>query len=320
MAVRKGGNIMEHATGTAPEEETRRGPPWIDPTIQQKIAWRDGDVVISVPAKSGTTWTMNIVHQLLTGGRTDFRDIYEEVPWLEFVAYPGQPHDAVVERVEAMPPDRRRAFKTHSAPPGIPFMADGASRKVKYIVVFRNPEEALVSFRPFLEKHADAWYDLWQMPRGAMCRPDFASFYDEVVDGHGMQGMFFGFLAAWWPLRNEPNVLFMHFSDMKRDHEGAIRTIAEFLGLDPGDGAWPAILEYTSFPWMKRNEEMFEGRTLGGSVPVLDHGAMIRKGAAGEARADGMTDAISAHLRRVGEQMVPDRAALDWYYTGGALP
>ena len=46
------------------------GPPWIRREIQQQIKWRDGDLVISVPAKSGTTWTTNIVYQLFTGGRT----------------------------------------------------------------------------------------------------------------------------------------------------------------------------------------------------------------------------------------------------------
>jgi len=97
------------------------GPPWIQPEIQQKIQWRDGDVVISVPPKSGTTWTMNIVYQLLTGGTADFRDIYEEVPWIELLSHPRQPHQEVLDRVDGMPTDCRRAFKTHSAPPEVPF-------------------------------------------------------------------------------------------------------------------------------------------------------------------------------------------------------
>ncbi len=117
------------------------GPPWIQPTIQQKIKWRDGDVVISVPAKSGTTWTMNIVYQLITGGTSDFRDIYEEVPWIEFVSHPGQSHQEIIDRVDAMPESRRRAFKTHSAPPDVPFVKAGTEKDVKYVVVFRNPEE-----------------------------------------------------------------------------------------------------------------------------------------------------------------------------------
>lgn len=304
---------------TVEGETPPSGPPWIDPDIQQKIEWRDGDVVISVPIKSGTTWTMNIVHQLLTGGTSDFRDIYEQVPWIEFLGFPGQPHQDVVDRVSAMPADARRAFKTHSAPPRLPFRASGSDREVKYVVVLRNPEEAIVSFWPFLEMHSDIWLDLWGVPREALCRPDFSTFYSDVIDGQGMQGAFFGFLAAWWPFRNEPNVLFIHFSDMKQDHEASIRKIAEFLDTEPTDVQWTRILEYTSFPWMKQNENKFEASTVG-KVPILSSGAMIRQGEAGKAMADGMTAEISRHLRDVGGRMFPDAAAVGWLYDGGKLP
>ena len=306
------GDTMESTAPTA-------GPPWIQPQIQQGIKWRDGDVVISVPAKSGTTWTMNIAHQLLTGGTADFRDIYQEVPWIEFLSHPGQPHQDVLDRVEAMPSSRRRVFKTHAAPPQLPFLKSGEDKDVKYIVVFRNPEEALVSFRPFLEQHSDEWFDLWQMPRAAMCRPDFPSFYSEVIDSHGMQGMFFGFLASWWPLRDQRNVLFLHFSDMKREHEASVRKIAEFLGVSPTADQWPVILEYTSFPWMKQHEDKFEASTVS-KVPILKSGAMIRKGEVGKADSDGMTAEISRHLRATGSRICSDATAVNWFYDGGALP
>lgn len=295
------------------------GPPWIRPEIQQKIRWRDGDIVISVPPKSGTTWTMNIVHQLLAGGTENFRDIYEEVPWIEFVGWPGQPHAEILARLDAMPTARRRAFKSHSAPSALPFMKDGAEHDVKYIVVFRNPEEALVSFRPFLAQHSDEWFDLWHMPRGAICRPDFPSFYSDIIDSRGMQGAFFGFLNAWWPFRKEKNVLFLHFSDMKREHRASIGKIAEFLGVEPAPDQWPGILEYTSFRWMKQHEDKFEAGTAG-KVPILERGAMMRKGEAGKAKSDGMTDDISRHLREVGNRICPDAAAVDWFYQGGDLP
>jgi hypothetical protein len=293
------------------------GPGWIQPELQRKIAWRDGDVVISVPAKSGTTWTMNIVHQLLTGGTADFRDIYEEVPWIEFVGYPGQPHEEILARLEAMPKGRRRAFKSHSAPPALPFIEGPSQPQVKYVVVFRNPEEALVSAKPFFEKHTDEWFALWGMPSNAMSAPDFATFYRNVVSAQGMhERMFFGFLNAWWPLRDKPNVLFLHYSDMKRDHGGSIRQIAEFLEIEPTPEQWARILEYTSFPWMKRHEDKFEAITAG-KVPILQRGAMVRKGEAGSARADGMTDEIAQDLRTVGERACPDAGALAWYYEGG---
>ena len=50
--------------------------------------------------------------------------------------------------------------------------------------------------------------------------------------------MFFGFVASWWPLRHEKNVLLMHFADMKRDLSGAIRKVADFLGITPSAAEW----------------------------------------------------------------------------------
>jgi hypothetical protein len=306
-------------TDTLENEAPPAGPPWIQPDIQQKIEWRDGDVVVSVPLKSGTTWTMNIVHQLVTGGTSDFQDIYEEVPWIEFLGFPEQPHQDVVDRVSAMSANVRRAFKTHSPPPAVPFQAAGSGKDVKYVVVFRNPEEAFVSFWPFLNKHSDDWFGLWGMPREAMCRPDFPSFYFDVIDANGMQGAVFGFLAAWWPLRNEPNVMFLHYADMKEDHEGSVRKIADFIGEAPSKDQWANILEYTSFPWMKQNESKFEANTAG-KVPILKSGAMMRQGEVGKAKADGMTAEISQHLREVGSQICPDADAMKWLYEGGKLP
>ena len=110
-------------------------PPWLNPQIQADVAMRDGDIWISVPVKSGTNWMMNIVHQLLTGGDADFDSIYSVVPWPEFVDRPGQPPQEVVDRIAAMPAGRRRAIKTHAAPPELPFIKAGRLRPL----VLANP-------------------------------------------------------------------------------------------------------------------------------------------------------------------------------------
>ncbi len=294
-------------------------PPWIDPAMQQQLAWRDRDIVISVPIKSGTTWMMNIVYQLLQGGDPNFEDIYAEVPWIEFVTHPGMTVQDLQDRIEAMPRDVPRAFKTHAAPPTVPYLAPGGDTDVRYIVVCRNPEEALVSVKPFIEKHTDELFDLWQIPRDGMTRPDFPTFYHEVLDAGGLNAAPFGLLQAWWPLRHNANVLMLHFADMKRDHGGSIRRVADFIDAAPSENQWPAILEYTSFRWMKAHDIKFDGATMG-NVPVLEHGAMVRKGVTGAAYEDGMTPEIAAHLHALGSQISPDEAALRWLYEGGALP
>jgi len=287
--------------------------------MQQQIEWRDRDILISVPIKSGTTWTMNIVHQLLTGGDPDFEDIYAKVPWIEILTRPGMPVQELLDRVGKMDLARPRAFKTHSAPPFLPYIEPGGDKNIRYIVVVRNPEEALVSAKPFLEQHTDEWFELWQTPRRETTQPGFPAFYYEVIDAIGMHAALFGFLQSWWPLRNKPNVLFLHFADMKRDHDGSVRKIANFIGARPTNDEFRAITEYTSFPWMKQNGVKFDASTAT-DVPLFRPGAMIRKGEAGVARRDGMTRAISEHLRAIGSQICTDHRALQWFYEAGPLP
>lgn len=294
------------------------GPPWIVADRQHGIEARDGDVWICAPAKSGTNWMMNIVHQLRTGGDDAFRTIYDVVPWPEFVERPGQPAKEVHDRLAAMPRDRRRAFKSHSAPPELPFVKAGRGEDPKYIVVCRNPEEALVSFKIFVDLHTDAFYALWDTPRAAMTRPTFESWYREIVDPREMQGIFFGFLAGWWPLRHEPNVLFVHFADMKKDLAGSARKVAAFLGIAPTAAQWKTIDELVSFDWMKKHEDKFE-TVANTPVPVLERGAMVRKGKTGAAHEDGMTPEIAAHLRASGARIVTDPAATKWLYEGGGI-
>jgi hypothetical protein len=96
-----------------------------------------------------------------------------------------------------------------------------------------------------------------------------------------------------------------------------VRRIAAFIGVQPSATQWPAILEYTGFPWMKQHGEKFD--SLSAEVPPLKPGAMVRKGKAGAAHEDGMTADIARHLREIGEQMTADKRALQWFYTGGDL-
>jgi aryl sulfotransferase len=305
-------------TDQGPGAPPQGPPPWIDPTLQQRVTWRDGDIVVSVPPKSGTTWTMNIVHQLRTGGDPSFADVYAEVPWLELVPKPDSDRDAIVASFDAMTNDRRRAFKSHGAPPELPYVAPGAGPDVRYLVVVRNPDEAVASFRPFIASHSDEFFALWGVDPSGIVGPDFATYF-AGMGSHALVPRIFGFLAEWWPMRNEPNVMFVHYADLVREPEPSIRRIAEFLGFAVADDRWPNIFEYTSFGWMKANEDKFELRSVA-DVPMLDPGAMLRKGRLGTSHEDGITPEISAAIAAIGGQILTDPAAFDWAYNGGALP
>ena len=291
-------------------------PSWINEYVENKIDYRDGDIIISVPPKSGTTWTMNIVHQIRNGGDPNFKDIYIEVPWLGFLEEPGITTEELVDRINKMSYNRRRAFKTHSEIGKIPFIPvnDKEKRTVKYIVVFRNPEEALVSFKIFIENHKDEWYKKWNMSRTSY--KDFSTFYKDMVVNKIFYKLL-NFIKCWWPKRNEPNVLFIHFSDMKKNHEKSIKKISDFLGYKHTKEQWNNILKYTSFDWMKKNHIKFELQEI--APTALKTGGMIRKGKSGKSKEDGMTDEISADLLSRFQKELSSPTwdnALKWFYYG----
>ena len=304
---------------------------WFQAELQSNVKHRNTDVMICVPAKSGTTWTMNIVYQLFSKGDSNFKDIYAKVPWVEFKERPEQTNEELYDRWDRM--ESPRAFKTHSYPKPSPGGFINFRDDVKYIVVFRNPEEALVSFKPFLEAHNPKLFEMWNVDemREQLSKTSFAEFFEEVVlkgfpgmppdmvpPGGLLTMLFLNFINAWWPLRHKPNVLMLHFNDMKTDHEGSIRKIANFLQIEPTKEEWSNILKYTSFDWMKCNQEKFEISTLL-PFPVIQAGGMVRKGAAGKAQEDGMTPEISERIKKYVDEYLLDTEMRQWIYNGGSL-
>jgi len=94
---------------------------------------------------------------------------------------------------------------------------------------------------------------------------------------------YFGYLKAWWAVRHEPNVLLLHFSDLKVDLPGQVKRIAEFLGIDP-TAYMDKVLEKSSFKYMKANSKKFllnTGKNL--DIVAVNDGGHIRSGETGGA-------------------------------------
>jgi hypothetical protein len=95
------------------------------------------DVFVVTPPKCGTTWMQQIVHGLRTRGSMDFDEICRVVPWINMA------HDVGID-LYAPQVAHPRAFKTHST-------LDEAPKGGKYIIVVRDPCDALLSNYLFFE-------------------------------------------------------------------------------------------------------------------------------------------------------------------------
>ena len=64
---------------------------------------------------------------------------------------------------------------------------------------------------------------------------------------------FFDFEASYWHERQRPNLLFVHYNDLKEDLAGEMRRIAEFLDIATPPALMPALVEAARFESMKKN-------------------------------------------------------------------
>jgi len=249
-----------------------------DSTIWNDFAFRDDDIVIATYGKSGTTWTQQIVGQLLSGGDPDF-DVASRSPWVDLRVPPKAVKLAALEAQR-----ERRFVKTH-----LPVDALLFSPRAKYIYIGRDGRDVLWSLYNHHVMANDAWYSAINDAPGRVGPPierttlDVVAYFRQWLEKDGYPFWpFWENVRSWWAARALPNVRLVHFNDLKRDLPGEMRGIADFLGLGIDDAKWPAIVEHCTFDYMKHHAA--KAVPLGGAF--WDGGAetFINKGTNGRWR------------------------------------
>lgn len=69
-------------------------------------------------------------------------------------------------------------------------------------------------------------------------------------------------LRSWWPHRNDPDVLFMCYEDMKQDQAGTIRQIAAFIGHALDDELFDIVMRQSSVEFMREHKHQFDDNLL----------------------------------------------------------
>ncbi|MBU1224423.1 MAG: sulfotransferase domain-containing protein [Gammaproteobacteria bacterium] len=280
-----------------------------DSTIWNEFAFRGDDVVIATYAKSGTTWTQQIVAQMLFGGDPALA-VAELSPWLDLRV---PPKAVKLEAVAAQ--THRRILKTH-----LPVDALVFSPRAKYLYIARDGRDVVWSLYNHHANANVAWYGALNDTPGRVGAPiepppaDVRQYWRDWLDRDGHPFWpFWDSVRSWWAIRHLPNVLLLHFADLKRDMEGQMRRIAAFLDIDIDEARWPAMVEYCSFDWMKKNAT--QSVPLGGAF--WDGGAetFIHKGVNGR-WADTLTRADCAEYEARAEQEL-GAACARWLANGG---
>lgn len=251
------------------QREYRTWP--IDSRRWQHFRPRPTDIVIATYPKCGTTWMQRIV-DLLVFQTPQPRPIMEISGWID---------RRFSEPIEAQ--NHRRFVKSHLPFDGLPIYDE-----VKYIHVGRDGRDACLSYHNhvlgFTPQMLDA-LDRIGLDDDTIKRPypridvDPAHYFHQwltegVVPGQldGLPAMsFFHFEQSWWDQQRRPNVLLVHYNDLRADLPSEMRRVAEFLDMAVAPDIWPTLVEAAGFESMRR-----EGATLMGSLATVLQGGSSR--------------------------------------------
>jgi aryl sulfotransferase len=280
----------------------------MDSTIWNDLGFRDDDIVIATYAKSGTTWAQQIVSQLIFDGKEGI-PVAEMSHWVDLRIPPKEVKLPIIEAQT-----HRRFMKTH-----LPVDALVFSEKAKYLYIGRDARDMVWSLH---NHHATAnatWYDALNNTPGRV-GPEIGTppastveYFEHWLDNDGAPFWpYWENVRSWWAVRNLPNVMLVHFADLKKDLPGQVAAIAEFLDIDIAPGSLPAILEHCSFDYMKNNAT--ESVPLGGAFWEGGAKSFIHKGENGRWRDVLSDDLNKRYLERVARELDPDCAA--WLQNG----
>jgi aryl sulfotransferase len=242
----------------------------LDSTRWAGFVPRSEDIVISTSYKAGTTWTQRIVSLLILGpGPLPQGGLNNVSPWIDARFF--EPTETMYQRLEGQA--HRRFVKSHLAFDAIPYWED-----VKYICVGRDTRDVFMSVFNHYSAYTDFMYQLLAsgdpvggpMPR---CPEDPRTLWAEWMttgsfpwesDGSPWWSHHYH-VESFWRERDLPNVLLVHYADLKADLEAEMRRIAAFLDIEIDEALLPELVHGAQLDSMREEakntgmEMVFEG-------------------------------------------------------------
>lgn len=263
------------------------------------FAFRDGDIVITTPAKCGTTW-MQMICALLIFRTADLpAPLARLSPWLDMLT---RPRDEVVGDLEAQ--THRRFIKTHTPLDGLP-----SERRVTYIGVARDPRDVALSWDNHMANMdmgrfmgiriaavgADDLAELGITGPPPEPSADPVERFWAWVEAEGPAAELGGLrglvhhVSTLWERRDDPNVHLFHYGDLRADLPGQMRRVADCLNVPPPTDELVAAATFSSMkqhadtlapnsdtPFWKSNARFFDQARSGGWQELLDDAGRCR--------------------------------------------
>mmetsp|Transcript_5213 Transcript_5213/g.8907 ORF Transcript_5213/g.8907 Transcript_5213/m.8907 type:complete len:378 (+) Transcript_5213:195-1328(+) len=309
---------------------------------------KDGDLVVATGAKSGTTFMLYCTHQIRTKG-TDlddelFPDVSLATPWMDlkqsrtgsWAEQKDRYNDTVLSNGRKLkeywdnPAFPFRIFKSHYAPPELPVRKKGG-KKIKYLAMARNGLDVAASMTNFYSSHTDEFRKVWGGFPPDISGEDHAAdeppaAVKDMLPTGPMAEIYFGYVKKWWAFRNDPNVLYMHYADVRKDLKGHVSKIAKFLEVDLNQNELDVVTKRCGIEHMKSLPDKF-----GYKMPlnldkglwdlekdtIVKTGAMVNTGEVGKGKAKFHPKVVEQWRKAEEDMLGDDPDLLNWARNGG---
>lgn len=298
----------KRAEAVLPERTATYKGPITDTSHWDDFDLMAGDIVLSTPPKSGTTWSQAILMMLIHGRAVDDREVWLDSVWLDSAF---RKNDDLIERLRSQA--HRRCIKSHTPFDGIPYDPD-----VTYFAVYRHPLDVHFSMKRHVDNLIPDFLDFMYPGDTAenverfLTAPATASGTDDLTLAALVHH--FQTFAKWAHL---PNVHLFHYADLKRDVAGQVARYAALTGFNVPDDLIRDIAEATSFKTMKQATIGAHKASGDAKSPFKDPSQFFDQGRNNRWSAE-MTDAQVAQYNDRLDELLPDADARGWLEQGDA--
>jgi hypothetical protein len=284
---------------------------------------RPDDIIVSPPAKCGTTWMQTICALLVHQTPELPQPLAELSPWLEMLT---RPLDEVVRDLDAQP--HRRVIKSHTPLVGLPW-----HDTVTYITVGRDPRDVAISMDHHDQTFDDAAFaaarrhtlgaaagdDEAPEPDDPDAKVRFWQWVDKDVppqDSGSSLWRTLTHLDTYWQARSHENVVLVHFADLRADLEGSMRALAARLDITVDESRWPALVQAATFDEMRAHADRLAPNT--DTKLFRDPTEFFHAGTSGQWRSLLDADDLRRYEARVDALASPELAR--WVHHGDWPP
>lgn len=293
-----------------PSAPVRYTSPYEDSARWDGFPFRDGDIVISTRAKTGTTWVQMICALLIFQTPRLEHPVGWYSPWMDRLI---RPKEDIIARLQAQ--QHRRFIKTHTPLDGIPL-----DPRATYIIVGRHPLDSAISLyhqgeNINHERRRELAGRLTGQPVPAgpdtpvkPARGWLLDWIDNDAGPHQEMDSIRGVLwhdTGAWARRTEPNIVLLHYADLSADLGGQMRQLAARLVISVPETAWPGLVEAATFSSMRAAAEQIIGPTQILKSPA----GFFRRGSSGSGRELLTASELAHYYARAAELAPPDMLA-----------